>query len=178
LIGEAFRVERSPVRRGFGARVSQEVAKTEPDASIASSVTTMARELPLSRFAGWWKPAAGVAVAAGVALAAIFIVRGQQESRDPPQLVRAESRATDNAGEPARVGDPVATVAGSSHEKEIYVVPDNANAGASPLTRAQLASYVFAHSEYSSLPGRRNVVSDADAEEDIANHAPVEARAP
>jgi negative regulator of sigma E activity len=178
LIGEAIRADRSPVRQGFGARVCHAVSKTVPDAGIASSVTTMARELPRSRFAGWWKPVAGVAVAAGVALAAIFIFQDQQGSRDLPQVVKVETSAADRAGGNSPVSASAPAIPGSSREKEMYVVPDNASGAESPLTRAQLASYIFAHSEYSSLQGRRNVVSDADAEDEAANRAPVEARAP
>ncbi len=87
LIGQAVRAELPSVRRGFAARVLAAVAR-EPDASgAAAAVSAMARELPRSRWFGLWKPAAGLAVAAGVAMVAIPFFQQRQVERELPQQI-------------------------------------------------------------------------------------------
>ncbi|HZF15625.1 MAG TPA: sigma-E factor negative regulatory protein [Steroidobacteraceae bacterium] len=180
LMGEAIRAERSPVRMGFCSRVSAAIAGEQLPAGDGIADVKAARRVP--RILAWWKPIAGVAMAAGVALVAILVVRDQQSERKAPEIAQAgiaragESTAT-GATVTARPLESGARSAGSG-ESSIYVIPPNVGVVSSPLTRAQLASYVFAHSEYSSLPGRRNVVSDAAGQDDAAEEAPVEAPKP
>ncbi len=164
LIGQAVRAEQPSVRRGFAARVLAAVAQ-EPGASgAAAAVSAMARELPRSRWFGLWKPAAGIAVAAGVAMVAILFFQQRQGEREPPEVIAYivpngtpynVHLRSDKAAEPTQV------IGGTSGEPRSYTVPPLAPATETPLGAARLASYVLAHSEYSSLPGRRNVVSDA-----------------
>jgi negative regulator of sigma E activity len=184
LIGQAVRAELPSVRRGFAARVLAAVAQ-EPGASgAAAAVSAMARELPRSRWFGLWKPAAGIAVAAGVAMVAILFFQQRQGERAPPEVIAYivpngtpynVHLRSDTAAEPTQV------VSGTSGEPRSYTVPPLAPATESPLGAARLASYVLAHSEYSSLPGRRNVVSDAavqDIEATQVEAAPAEAPKP
>lgn len=164
LIGQAVRAEQPSVRRGFAARVLAAVAQ-EPGASgAAAAVSAMARELPRSRWFGLWKPAAGIAVAAGVAMVAILFFQQRQGERGPPEVIAyivpngtpySVHLRDDTVAEPTQV------IRGTSGEPRSYTVPPVAPATETPLGAARLASYVLAHSEYSSLPGRRNVVSDA-----------------
>lgn len=173
LIGEAIRAERSPVRKSFAERVSAAVATTTPDDSIAASVTTMARELPRSRFAGWWKPVAGIAVAASVAMVAIFVMRGQQDQGGASQIASIGDGKSPGISEPGPQPTPKLTPAKTAcSEAASYTVPNKDCSADLGLARAQLASYVFAHSEYSTLPGRRNVVNDAAIEDAAAVPAP------
>jgi negative regulator of sigma E activity len=174
LIGQAIRAEQSAVRRGFAARVVAAVAEEGPVTGVVAGVTAMARNLPRSRFAGWWRPAAGVAVAAGVAMVAIFVVQYQQGGRVLPVAAPAKVAVTPGPANP----DSRSARAGGSNEPATYIVPPPADSRLVPLNAARLASYVFAHSEYSSLAGRRNVVSDAAVQDDSAQVAASEAPAP
>ncbi len=177
LMGEAIRAERSPVRAGFSARVCTAIAREQLD--LSGGVAMAAASRGARRFAGWWRPVAGVGIAASVALIAILVVRDQQKERKVPALesVAVVRVADQGAAERPQVAAS-RTSASKSDEQSIYVVPPDVATANSPLTRAQLASYVFAHSEYSSLPGRRNVVSDAAVQDDAAEAPPAEARKP
>jgi sigma-E factor negative regulatory protein RseA len=174
LIGQAIRAEQSAVRRDFAARVVAAVVQEGPVTGVVAGVTAMARNLPRSRLAEWWKPAAGVAVAAGVAMVAILVVQNQQGARVLPVLTPTPEVAKIG---PAKPGSQF-TRPGGSNEPAIYVVPPKGDSPLAPLNAARLASYVFAHSDYSSLPGRRNVVSEAAVQDDSAKSAAAEAPAP
>jgi negative regulator of sigma E activity len=179
LIGQAVRAEQPSVRRGFAARVLAAVAQ-EPGASgAAAAVSAMARELPRSRWFGLWKPVVGIAVAAGVAMIAIPVFQQRQGERELTQVIDqivptgtpySVQLRVDKVAEPTQINR------GTSGEPRSYTVPPQAPATESPLGAARLASYVLAHSEYSSLPGRRNVVSDAAVQDIEATQ--VEAEAP
>jgi hypothetical protein len=139
----------------------------------------MARNLPQSRMASWWKPVAGIAVAAGVAMVAILVFQNQQGVRDSADIAKAAADVAQSkdATQVVDTAKPAAPRVNNDSAAIGYTVPPASGAEA-PLTRAQLASYVFAHSEYSSLPGRRNVVSDAAIEDDAANSQLNEASKP
>jgi sigma-E factor negative regulatory protein RseA len=179
LIGQAIRAEHSSVRSGFAARVLAVVAREVPQTGVAGSVTALARDLPRSRWFGLWKPAAGLAIAASVAMLAILVLQNQRGTHDNlPLLAKATTPAPATTAAQARVATvkPELTAFGSNEPKS-YVVPPAGDGTNAPLAAARLASYVFAHSEYSSLPGRRNVVSDA-AVQQIGADAPAEATKP
>jgi negative regulator of sigma E activity len=184
LIGQAIRAEQSSVRRGFSARIAAAVSREAPAAGVAASVgagvTALARQLPGPRLMHWWKPVAGIAVAASVALVAILVVQNQQGAREIPQVADAQNPATVAAPAPRVEQATAPNPAGSNTNEPAhpYIVPPKGNAAEVPLTAARLASYVFAHSEYSSLPGRRNVVSDASSADDASAPAPAEGPAP
>ena len=142
LIGEALRgTVPAHLTRGFSTRVNRAID--------GESMVVGGAALPV-RTQGWWRPLAGAAVAAGVA--AVAVVALQQRANRPitassvlraqPVLVKAETR-----------------------EALSYTVP-TAVASATPgvLPEARLTNYVFAHSNYSSLLGQRNVLSGLIAE--------------
>lgn len=106
------------------------------------------------------RPAAGMAIAAGVAALAVLTLQplGQPDSDGAGVPMAATQRPASNESAVAQ-----ATDSGPS-----YVVPTStSNTAFIPATR--LTNYVVAHSEYSSPLGRRSVLSgvladDADAE--------------
>lgn len=169
LIGEAMRAERPAVAsRDFASKVMAAVA-AEPaqDRPAVPMVQpkTLHKHKPAAvaeRTSGispavirYLRPAAGMAVAAGVAAVAVLTMQpmGQPElSPVSAPLIAANQRA---ANEPA-----VASDAASS-----YVVPTSTTQSAFiPATR--LTNYVVAHSEYSSPLGRRSVLSGVLADDD------------
>lgn len=183
LIGQAVRAEQPSVRQGFAARVLAAVAQEPAATSATATVTAMARDIPRSRWFGLWKPAAGIAVAAGVAMVAIIAFQQRQGERELPQLIAEIVPSGTPLAVQLRIDKtpPAQAIAGTSGEPRSYVVPPLAPATETPLGVARLASYVLAHSEYSSLPGRRNVVSDAAVQDVDAAQAethPTEAPKP
>lgn len=101
------------------------------------------------------RPAAGIAIAAGVAAIAVVSV---QRIGLAPQVVA--------------VNQPVATPpaqpeAQSADNSPSYIVPTTVSSP-SFVPAARLTNYVVAHSEYSSPLGRRTVLSGVLAEDDAA----------
>ena len=127
LIGEVIRGS-NPVNisKGFAARVTR---ATDGESVHATS------EAPHQRARPWWRPLAGVAVAAGVASVAIVAL---QQRAAPPALraampVIARSTAT---------SQPLS-------EAISYTVPALNAAAPGAMPAARLTNYVFAHSKYS-----------------------------
>ena len=121
----------------------------------------------------WWRPLAGVAVAAGVATVAIVAL--QQRAISPGLPVAAPS-AANNISTP--VGAVSATASalsarnqsaaqggGGPREALSYTVPASSDAPAS-IAPARLTNYVFAHSKYSSGLAQRGVMADLLIESD------------
>jgi sigma-E factor negative regulatory protein RseA len=180
LIGQAIRAEQSSIRRGFTARVIAAVARETTATGVTAGVTAGARNVPRSSVLAWWKPVAGIAVAASVAIVAILIVQNQQGARDLPQVAGATQSTTAAAAARTPAATSVSQIdtrTGTS-EPTSYTVPPKGDGPQAPLAAARLASYVFAHSEYSSLPGRRNVVSDAAVQDNPEDSPRIEAPAP
>jgi len=146
LTGEALRGA-GAVRASasFADRVSAAIAA---DASVTPSQRVSRISPSVMR---WLRPAAGFAVAAGVATVAVLSV--QTTPVPEPALV---------AQAPASVSSPVAA-------NDSYVVPANTISNFVPATR--LTNYVVAHSEYSSPLGMRTVLSGVLSEEDEAAEA-------
>jgi negative regulator of sigma E activity len=146
LTGEALRGA-GAVRASasFADRVSAAIAA---DASVTPSQRVSRISPSVMR---WLRPAAGFAVAAGVATVAVLSVRTTPVPE--PALV---------AQAPASVSSPVAA-------NDSYVVPANTISNFVPATR--LTNYVVAHSEYSSPLGMRTVLSGVLSEEDEAAEA-------
>ena len=153
VIGAALRAEPlAQVRPDFARRVSA--------ALVGGS--TPARRTRLLRGA-----AMGTAVAAGVAGAAIMLLRNglpvQEEilTAYTPSVVRASLPA---AVAPAAAGSGVnlravdAVAVNRSNELFSYVVPPLSNDN-SQAVQGVLADYVFAHSEFSNSLARRSVLS-------------------
>jgi sigma-E factor negative regulatory protein RseA len=131
LIGETLRAQRPVVAPAdFSKRISASIAE-EP------AIGRRRVNLPAMR---WLRPAAGVAVAAGVASVAILALQAPQEAETPTYVADA------------------AQVRSDSPEAASYIVPANTDSTAF-VPAARLTNYVVAHSEYSSPLGRRSVLS-------------------
>ena len=160
LIGEALRGP-GAVRAssGFADRIAAAIAE-EPTVTAPSRKFTTA--VP-----SWMRPAAGFAVAAGVA--AVAVVSLQPATIETQQIATTQSLATADQ-----------SVAPS------YTVPTNVErTGSAFIPAARLTNYVVAHSEYSSPLGRRTVLSgvlseDDDQEEEsvVVTGTPQESTAP
>jgi negative regulator of sigma E activity len=169
LIGEAMRAERPAVAsRDFGSRVMALVA-AEPIPVQAPVARPKIVQAPATRPSSprlfgmapaairYLRPAAGMAIAAGVAAVAVFVM--QPTGQSDPGAVNAPLIA---ANQPAANEPAIATDAASS-----YVVPTSTTSSAFiPATR--LTNYVVAHSEYSSPLGRRSVLSGVLADDEEA----------
>lgn len=145
LISECMRGERpAAASPAFATKVMAALDK-EPVAQVSGirSSSALARRL---------KPAAGFAIAAGVAAVAVLSV--QQRGVDPVQLAETETS-----------GATAETIVGPAPEPS-YTVPTNTPTGAF-VPAARLTNYVVAHSEYSSPLGRRTVLSGMLSEDDV-----------
>jgi sigma-E factor negative regulatory protein RseA len=142
LIGEALRGQGATrASTGFADRVAAAIA--------AEHVTPRRSVIPGPAIMRWLRPAAGLAVAAGVAAVAVFSF--QAPTPGSVELV---------AQSPTSVTNPAA---------DSYIVPATTVTNFVPATR--LTNYVVAHSEYSSPLGRRTVLSGVLSEEDEINAA-------
>lgn len=153
LVGEALRSQRPVIAStGFAARVSAAIAaepagKREPAPRISPAAVR------------WLRPAAGVAIAAGVAAVAVVSLR--------PTAMQPELVAINET-----VNETVPAVANEPDQAPSYTVPTNPGSTAF-VPAARLTNYVVAHSEYSSPLGRRTVLSgvlsdDGTGQGDIA----------
>ena len=157
LIGESMRgSSRVPLTRGFAGRVNRAIDGER--AAVSAQVIHGGRTR-------WWRPIAGAAVAASVAAVAVLAL--QQRAEQP--AMRAALPAT------ARNLTPVPKEAIS------YTVPAAPPDAPAVLSAARLTNYVFAHSQYSSVLGQRNVLSallaDADEQQAAGNGRAVNAGA-
>jgi sigma-E factor negative regulatory protein RseA len=160
LIGEALRGSGSQIlTKGFASRVNLAIDGEPVTAQVAASTV---------RERHWWRPLAGVTVAAGVA--AVAIVALQQRSISPG--VNAAANAP--LGATAMVARNQSPVQGGGGPREAlsYTVPaSSGSAGA--IAPARLTNYVFAHSKYSSGLGRRGLLADLLIEDDEPEPMPV-----
>lgn len=158
LIGEALRGAGSQVlTRGFASRVNLAIDGEPVQAPAHAQPASVSR---------WWRPLAGVTVAAGVAAVAIVAL---QQRAISPRLNSASAVTARNvaAPVPAAAGN-AAQVAGAGGPREAlsYTVPTTSNEAPSSLIPARLTNYVFAHSKYSSGLGQRGVLADLLIEDD------------
>ncbi len=175
LIGEALRGGGSQVlTRSFASRVNLAI-DGEP-APVAGHVQPRASR--------WWRPLAGVTVAAGVATVAIVAlqqrailpgVRGASPATAQSVVasnVVASNVAASNALR-ARNQLPVQG-GGAPREALSYTVPAASAEAPSSIAPARLTNYVFAHSKYSSGLGQRGVLADLLIEDDEPQGMPVQ----
>jgi sigma-E factor negative regulatory protein RseA len=164
LIGEAMRAERPAVTsRDFAGKVMAAVA-AEPAQAQAPVPKVQKPAAVAERTSGfsptvirYLRPAAGMAIAAGVAAVAVFTMQPTGQSD-----LGVVSTPLVAANQPAANESVVGSDAESS-----YVVPTSTTQSAFiPATR--LTNYVVAHSEYSSPLGRRSVLSGVLADDDEA----------
>jgi negative regulator of sigma E activity len=172
LIGEAMRgAKTTHLTRSFAARVNGAI-DGEPQVGMAVPQT--------GRGGQWWRPAAGAFVAAGVAVVAVFAL---QQRANTPTLTAQNGAAPSNATAPARVaqnlpaGQAVRAGVGRSSEAISYTVPASVGDAPAALPAARLTSYVFAHSQYPSLLGQRDVLTDLIVEDEEPVPASAAARA-
>ena len=150
LIGEALRGAGPHIlTRSFASRVNL-VIDGEPVHAAAHAQPTHATR--------WWRPFAGVTVAAGVATVAIVAL--QQRAISPgvkaaPQNVVAAPNASAAQGG-----------GGGPREALSYTVPSISADAPASIAPARLTNYMFAHSKYSSGLGQRGVLADLLIEDD------------
>lgn len=167
LIGEAMRAERPAVAsRDFASKVMAAVAAEPAQAGTPVPIARpkVAQQPAAERASGmspavvrYLRPAAGMAIAAGVAAVAVLTMQPTGQSD-----LGVVSTPLIAANQPAANEPVVASDAESS-----YVVPTSTTQ--SPFIPAtRLTNYVVAHSEYSSPLGRRSVLSGVLADDQEA----------
>jgi sigma-E factor negative regulatory protein RseA len=150
LIGESLRGGGGArLSQGFHARVNRAI---DGEPAVASAPPVGADRSRL------WRPFAGAAVAAGVAVIAVLAL--QQRAIAP----------TLQSGLPVTAQ---VVVAAKSNEPLSYTVPAAVSEAPTAMPAARLTNYVFAHSKYSSVLGQSNVLSEllTDADERDAGTA-------
>lgn len=157
LVGAAMRAEPlAAVSSSFASRVGAAIDEQDraPVVRRAASGIRRLRTVAL-----------GAALAAGVAGAAVFVLRnemlarGQTLSAYTPASQRVATPASQPPAAPISLAAAALPAAGNgSLEPQSYVVPPAAS-GASQALPASLANYAVAHSEYSSPLTRRNLIS-------------------
>jgi sigma-E factor negative regulatory protein RseA len=164
LIGEALRGGGSRLlSRRFASRVNLAI---DGEPVVAQTPSQSVRERR------WWRPLAGVTVAAGVATVAIVAL--QQRAISPGLRVAAPSAA--NISTPVNAVSATASALSARNQSAVqggggprealsYTVPASSDAPPS-IAPARLTSYVFAHSKYSSGLGQRGVLADLLIEDD------------
>ena len=164
VIGAALRAE--PVARvnpNFARRVSAGL-QAAPAAAAAGTSARLSRP--------WRSAALGAGLAAGVAGAAIMLLRsGLPVAQDSlvaysPTVTRASLPAASIQAVIVPARPSLASVS-SSNEPASYVVPPRSSSAA-PAVSASLANYVLAHSAVMSPLSRANVVSILVSDESVA----------
>jgi sigma-E factor negative regulatory protein RseA len=143
LVREALRDER-PVRASadFAARVSAAIAAEQ-------AIPRRAARLPGNGLK-WLRPAAGMAIAAGVAAIAVVTVQPRIEA--PEQVAEA-------------LPTPSTVPMTASNGGASYIVP-TAKSTTAFIPATRLTNYVVAHSEYATPLGRRMVLNGVLAEDE------------
>jgi sigma-E factor negative regulatory protein RseA len=165
LIGEAVRGAGPHIlTRGFASRVNVAI-DGEPGVAVRAAASP--------RGIRWWRPLAGVTVAAGVATVAIVAL---QQRAIAPGLRIASPVAAQNSAAPPNMGGlqnaALTQGGGAAREALSYTVP-GASAG-TPGLSPRLTNYMFAHSKYSSGLGQRGVLADLLIEDDEPQLAPLQ----
>jgi len=166
VIGEALRGGGSHfLTRDFASRVNLAI-DGEP-----VQVPGHAHQAHASR---WWRPLAGVTVAAGVATVAIVALQQRAISPGPRA---APALTAQSSGVPQSIlAAQNASVQGGGGAREAlsYTVPARSADVPAALSPGRLTNYVFAHSKYSSGLGQRGVLADLLIEDDELQPAPIQ----
>jgi negative regulator of sigma E activity len=166
LIGESLRGAGSHIlTRGFASRVNLAI-DGEPIQPAKQQV----------RGARWWRPLAGVTVAAGVATVAIVALQQRAISpglRTSPALT-AQNASLPPIAAPEQTASLQGVSAGAGREALSYTVPASSPAAPAQMAPGRLTNYVFAHSKYSSGLGQRGVLADLLIEDDQPPAAPMQ----
>ena len=163
LIGEALRGAGSQIlTRGFASRVNH---------AIDGEPVQAAGHAHPARSSRWWRPLAGVTVAAGVATVAIVAL---QQRAIAPGVTGAAPVTTQNvvASTATAPNQLPAQGGGGPREALSYTVPATSADAPSAIEPARLTNYVFAHSKYSSGLGQRGVLADLLIEDEEPQFTP------
>jgi sigma-E factor negative regulatory protein RseA len=159
LIGAVLRADGDvPAARHVASRVSAASAR-EP------SLDRAGRRAGASR---WMRPAAGLAVAASVAMATIVLLPqwvGGETGTVVVASAGSETAVTGDGGGLLASAPVVPVVATLDEPAQTYTTPQAPPEATVPLSSAQLASYLVAHSEYTSPLSRSSLVTGAMADE-------------
>jgi negative regulator of sigma E activity len=150
---ERYAVIAAAIRAERGVRLNTRVARrvsvlvgAEPALAAAAAAGRDSRR--------WMRPAAGVAVAAGVAAVSILWLRVHTVPGAAVAQPGLAAVPASRVAAPAVVRAAVRSPAGPDR----YVVPPPVR-GAAPIVPAELANYVVAHSMFSPPVARRNLLS-------------------
>jgi sigma-E factor negative regulatory protein RseA len=165
LIGEALRgASPGVLSRGFASRVNLAIDGEPVPAGVQAQGASTPR---------WWRPLAGVSVAAGVAAVAIIAL---QQRATAPNIAQLPPAAIVKVAPGMPVADTrpapsAAALTAQNHEALSYTVPFASTDAPSAIAPARLTNYVFAHSKYSSGLGQRSVLADLLIEDDASGAA-------
>jgi negative regulator of sigma E activity len=151
---ERYAVIAAAIRAERGVRLNARVAR-RVSVIVGSEPALAGQSAPRRRELRWLRPAAGAAVAAGVAAVSILWLRAQvplgAAVATPPLAAVAASRVTAPA-----VATPVAR---APAVPDSDVIPRAARGAAAVMPPTELANYVVAHSMFSPPVARRNLLS-------------------
>jgi hypothetical protein len=183
LLGEAMRGNHRTVAltRGFAARIN---------AAIDGEAVPVSVPLTSERSARWWRPLAGAAMVASVA--AVAVVALQHRTAGPATAPLAAANTSLSVDVTPRMAPVFTGVRPGTVPANLGILVNRepSTPYATPLIgeglpmatlpSGRLASYVFAHSKYSSGLGQRGVLADLLIEDDdapVAKPLPVAAPA-
>jgi sigma-E factor negative regulatory protein RseA len=151
---ERYAVIAAAIRAERGVRLNARVAR-RVSVIVGSEPALAGQSAPRRLERRWLRPAAGAALAAGVAAVSILWLRAQA----PPGAVVT---APPLAAVPAQRVTAPAVAPGASPRAsgpDSYVVPAAVRGAAAVVPATELANYVVAHSMFSSPVARRNLLS-------------------
>jgi sigma-E factor negative regulatory protein RseA len=155
LIGAVLRTDGDvPAARFVAARVSAAIAREPSPGRVGRS--------------RWLRPAAGLAVAASVAMATILLLPQWLGGEVDTVIVASAddvAAGTPVQAELVQAGQVIPVVAATDEPARTYTTPQAPAESSMTLSSAQLASYLVAHSEYTSPLSRSSLVSGATAGE-------------
>lgn len=151
---ERYAVIAAAIRAERGVRLNARIAR-RVSVIVGSEPALAGQAAPQRRARRWLRPAAGAAVAAGVAAVSILWLQARAPSdREvaPPQLAAIPA---------SRPSIPVvaARAERAPASPDSYVLPPGARGAAAVVPATELANYVVAHSMFSSPVARRNLLS-------------------
>jgi sigma-E factor negative regulatory protein RseA len=164
LIGEALRgTSPSVLSKGFASRVNRAIDGEPMPVAVQPQIAKSPR---------WWRPVAGVGVAAGVAAFAIVALQQRAASPNiaqvqPAAIVKVAPGMPVADSRPVSVNPSPAALTAQNHEALSYTVPTATADSTLGMAPARLTNYVFAHSKYSSGLGQRGVLADLLIEDDV-----------
>jgi sigma-E factor negative regulatory protein RseA len=155
LIGEAMRgMKHVPLRGNFTGAINGAI-----DGDPAKPAATD----PARPGQRWWKTLGGAAVAASVAVVAVVALQLRTPTLAPPAPVVVANSLPVASAAVQRIADA------KSSEPRSYVTPQLPTSAPHAIPGARLTNYVFAHSQYPSLLGQRDVMTDLIVDADQPN---------